>query len=584
MTRAPSITLPRPLAVALGQHSRAGRKETNQDFHGAYVPNEPVLGEKGIAVAIADGIGSSKVSHIASEAAVAGFLSDYYCTSPAWSVKSSVQRVVMAVNSWLHAQTLASPYRYDKDRGYVCTLSALVIKGATAHVFHVGDSRIYRLRRGTLEQLTNDHRLRISDDTSYLSRALGAHPQVEIDYRSLPVEEGDAFLLTTDGVHEVLDARAMAAFIREHEQDLDAAAEKIAEAAYEHGSTDNLTVQIVRVDKVPDQDLPEIQRQIAELPFPPELAPRMVLDGYTIVRELHSSHRSRLYLARDLESPELVVLKTPSVDLRGDADYLERFLLEDWIARRIDSPHVLRAAGGARRRRYLYNVMEYVDGQTLTQWMIDHPRPRPYIVRGIVEQIAKGLLAFHRAEMLHQDLRPDNVMIDRSGTVKIVDFGSAYVAGIAESAAVPAAAAILGTAQYTAPEYFLGELGTAQSDLYSLGVIAYQMLSGRLPYGAEVARARTRAAQRKLHYASVLSDDREIPAWFDDVLRKATHPDPTKRYAELSELTHGLRKPSAAWQRRTRAPLIERNPVAFWRGLCVILLVIVVALAARLAA
>jgi serine/threonine protein phosphatase PrpC len=574
--------MPRPLCVALGQHSDKGRKETNQDFHGAYVPNEPLLHSKGIAVAIADGIGSSNVSHIASEAAVTGFLEDYYCTSPAWSVKTSVQRVLMAVNSWLHSHTLASPYRYDKDRGYVCTLSALVIKASTAHVFHVGDSRVYRLGRSGLEQLTNDHRLRISEDTSYLSRALGAHPQIEIDYRPLPIEEGDTFLLTTDGVHEAVDEATMAGYIRAHGHDLDAAAKAIAEAAYERGSADNLTVQIVRVDGVPDQDLPEIQRQIADLPFPPELAPRMVLDGYTIVRELHASHRSRLCLARDGESQTPVVIKTPSVDLRGDAAYLERFLMEDWIARRIDSPHVLRAAGTARRRQYLYNVMEYVDGQTLTQWMIDNPRPKPETVRRIVEQIAKGLLAFHRAEMLHQDLRPDNVMIDRAGTVKIVDFGSTYVAGIAESAVSPAAGGILGTAQYTAPEYFLGEPGTTQSDLYSLGVIAYQMLSGRLPYGAEVAKARTRAAQRRLNYASVLADDREIPAWFDDVLRHATHPDPSKRFAELSELTYGLRRPSAAWLRKTRAPLIERNPVAFWRGLCVILLVIVVVLAARL--
>src|SRR6185436_4618393 len=137
--------------------------------------------------------------------------------------------------------------------------------------------------------------------------------------------------------------------------------------------------------------------------------------------------------------------------------------------------------------------------------------------------IAKGLLAFHRLEMLHQDLRPDNVMIDRTGTVKIVDFGSTHVAGIAEERSGEGSA-LLGTAQYTAPEYFLGEAGSPRSDQFSLGVIAYQMLSGRLPYGAEVAKARTKAAQEKLVYVPVLDRDREIPAWFDEVLRRATHP------------------------------------------------------------
>jgi hypothetical protein len=102
------------------------------------------------------------------------------------------------------------------------------------------------------------------------------------------------------------------------------------------------------------------------------------------------------------------------------------------------------------------------------------------------------------------------------------------------------------------------------------------MLSGRLPYGDAVARSRTRAAQRRLNYRSVLDDEREIPVWFDEVLRKATHPDPLKRYEELSEFVHDLRHPNAAYLNQTRAPLIERNPVAFWRGLALILAVALV--------
>jgi serine/threonine protein phosphatase PrpC len=96
---------------------------------------------------------------VASQSAVRVFLEDYYCTSPAWSVKKSAQTVLMAVNSWLYAQTQQSPYRYEKDRGYVCTLSALVLKSTTAHRVPRRDTRIYRLREGVLEQLTQDHRV-----------------------------------------------------------------------------------------------------------------------------------------------------------------------------------------------------------------------------------------------------------------------------------------------------------------------------------------------------------------------------------------------------------------------------------------
>jgi serine/threonine protein kinase len=202
-------------------------------------------------------------------------------------------------------------------------------------------------------------------------------------------------------------------------------------------------------------------------------------------------------------------------------------------------------------------------------------------VRGIVGQIANGLLAFHRLEMLHQDLRPQNVMIDGTGTAKLIDFGSTRVAGISEIDSAIERSELLGTLQYTAPEYFLGESGTARSDLFSLGVIAYQMLSGRLPYGAEVPKARTRAAQRQLKYQTVLDDEREIPAWIDEVLRKATHPDPNRRYEELSEFVHDLRHPTQGYLQRKRAPLLERNPVAFWRSLSLILAGAVVILLLR---
>src|SRR3569832_805653 len=120
--------MPAELRISLGQYSDKGRKPTNQDFHGALIPTEPLLGLKGIAVVIADGSSSSEVSQIASESAVKSFLTDYYCTSEAWSVKTSAVRVIDATNSWLHAQTRRSRYAYERDKGYVCTLSVLVVK------------------------------------------------------------------------------------------------------------------------------------------------------------------------------------------------------------------------------------------------------------------------------------------------------------------------------------------------------------------------------------------------------------------------------------------------------------------------
>jgi len=571
------------LKISAGQCSDKGRKEVNQDFHGIYVPKEPQLSAKGIAIALADGISSSAVSDVASQYAVAGFLEDYYCTSEAWSVKTSAERILSATNSWLHAQTQKSQYRYDKDKGYVCTLSAMVIKSTTAHIFHVGDSRIYRLRGKALEQLTTDHRVWISQGQSYLGRALGIKPQLEIDYQTQQVEPGDIFLLATDGVYEHVSEHDMAGIIQicaSQAEGLDIAARSIVEKALQQGSADNLTAQVVRVDALPRQQASEMVQQLSSLPLPPILDPRMAFDGYTVIREVHGSSRSHIYLATDNETGALVILKTPSIDLGGDPAYLERFLTEEWIARRINSAHVLKPYVPTRKRHYVYVATEYIDGQTLSQWMIDNPRPGLEAVRGLIEQIARGLLAFHRLEMLHQDLRPENIMIDKTGTAKIIDFGSTRVASLMESDAPGGHESILGTAQYSAPEYFLGEGGTTRSDIFSLGVLTYQMLTGKLPYGAEVAKCRTRAAQSRLRYDSVLDEDRDIPAWIDGVLRKAVHPDPSRRYGELSEFLYDLRHPNRAFLEKARPPLLERNPVAFWRGVSLILAVVIVAMVA----
>lgn len=559
------------LAISVGQYSDKGRKKINQDFHGVYIPKEPQLSAKGIAIALADGISSSDVSQIASEATVTGFFADYFCTSDAWSVKKSAQQVLIAINSWLHSQTCQSQYRYDKDRGYVCTFSAMVIKSTTAHIFHVGDARIYRVQDNNLEQLTNDHRVWITQDKSYLGRALGVNAQLEIDYQALSLANDDVFVLATDGVYEFVDSPFIVNAINRHRNDLDIAAKIIADEACVRGSDDNLTVQIIRIDDLPLQDAHEIYQQLTELPFPPVLETRAVFDGYKIIREVHASSRSHVYLATDEESNTPVIIKTPSIDLQQDLAYLERFLTEEWIARRINSAHVVKAREQTRKRNFLYTVTEFIDGQTLTQWMIDNPGPDLETVRGIIEQVAKGLRAFHRLDMLYQDLRPDNIMIDRTGTVKIIDFGSTRVAGIAEIASPIERSDLLGTAQYTAPEYFLGESGTPRSDMFSLAVITYQMLSGKLPYGTRVAGARTRAAQNKLKYHSLLNENRNVPLWIDHVLKKSLHPNPLRRYAELSEFLFDLRHPGKELLNKTRPPLMERNPVLFWQGVSFLL-------------
>ena len=487
-----------PLTLSVGQHTDRGRKAVNQDCHGVVIPRAPLASTKGAALALADGISSSAVSHVASATAVAAFLDDYYATADAWSVRTSAEKVLAAVNAWLYAQTRQGQDRTDQDCGHVCTFSALVIKSNTAHLFHVGDARIYRVHAGaqgaSLEQLTTDHRVWVSPERSYLSRALGVQDRVEIDYRAVALEAGDLFMLATDGVYEHVSGADVHAALRDA-PDLDAAACRLVERALANGSADNLTAQFVRIESLQAREASELLRQMADLPLPPLLAPRAELDGYRIVREVHGSSRSHVYLAEDPDSGAHVILKMPSIDLAGDRAYMERFVMEEWIMGRVRSPHVVKPAP-ARRRSHVYVAAEYIEGVTLAQWLRSQPRPGLDAVRRIVDQVAKGLRAFHRLDMLHQDVRPENVMIDAAGNARIIDFGSVSVAGVVEMAPHDEDWTLHGAALYAAPEYFLGERGTVRSDVFALGVLTYFMLTGELPYGVGIPRAAGRATPR----------------------------------------------------------------------------------------
>ncbi|MGY0588078.1 MAG: protein kinase domain-containing protein [Paraglaciecola chathamensis] len=564
--------------VAVGQHSIAGLKPINQDHCGSHCIHDAQSRLKGQVLAMADGIGSSSVSQVASKAAINSFLQDYYATSDAWSVETSAKRVLQSINAWLHGYTKQSEFRYDIEKGYVCTFSAIVIKNNTAHIFHVGDARVYLLREGVLEQLSNDHRHYAAQGQSYLSRALGMHTQLDIDYSSIALCQGDVLVMCTDGVHEflpptdLLNGLASIANVQQ-EQDINALAESLVQTALANGSDDNLTLQIAYVSQLtPSQDKP-VTDVMTALPLPPTLEVGQVFDGYRVIRSLHVSARSHVYLVEDTDTGQHWVLKCPSVDLSDNEQFLERFCLEEWIGRRIHNAHVLSVPPSERPKQYIYVLTEYVQGQSLRQWMTDNPNPELETVRGIIEQIAKGLQAFHRLDMLHQDIRPENIMIDEKGTVKIIDFGSTTVAGLQEIGQGCSNSELLGTALYMAPEYFLGDVGTTRSDIFSLAVLTYHMLSGRFPYATHVAKTRTLAQQKRLIYQPVRDENSAVPAWLDATLNKALKVDPYKRYAELSEFIHDLRHPNADFVRQSKPPIMQRNPVAFWQGIASVLLI-----------
>ncbi|MBA3981907.1 MAG: protein kinase, partial [Alcanivorax sp.] len=303
---------------------------------------------------------------------------------------------------------------------------------------------------------------------------------------------------------------------------------------------------------LPDASADDALAHLSELPLPPPLAPGMRVDNLTIVHELHASARSHLYLVRD-SAGELSALKAPSVNLEDDPDALTRFALEGWIGTRLRSPHLLRPLPAVSQQSCLYQRLEYIDGVTLRQWLREHPDAAVEEKLYLADQLLNGLRALHRADVIHGDLKPDNIMVDRTGLVKLVDFGSCYCRGLDQ----PPPPRPLGTRHYTARHVAAGGVPDERSDLYAAAVIIHEMLTGALP---DTDKPTLRLQQHNAF----------VPTWLNQALQRALHPDAIP-YADAAEFRAALRSPAGQPAVITRQ---ERSTLRWWQASTVLLLLL----------
>ncbi|MEH6548429.1 MAG: protein kinase [Pseudomonadales bacterium] len=566
--------LQQKIELSPGQHSCAGLKSVNEDAIGMRIPSGLLQTTKGIATVIADGVSAAEGGKEASEIAVHSFLADYFSTPDTWTVQQSAVRVLSALNRWLYGLGSAA---VSQERGHLCTFSGVVIKSRTAHVFHVGDSRVYLWRKGKLEQLSRDHCRRIGENKSYLTRALGLDLKLDVDYHQLALEDGDSFFLSTDGLHEFVNDDEIAACLSAKEYP-DAQCELLVQQALANGSDDNISCQWLVIDKLPVEDINETCARLSALPFPPELSPGMLIDGYRIKKQIHASSRSQLFVVIDEDTGERLCMKTPSVNFEDDPAYIERFSMESWIGKRVQSPHVVKVVEPDRPRSFLYYLTEYVDGVPLSTWIREQHKPAVEEAVYLLDQIGKGLRAFHRKQILHQDIKPDNIMIGPGGVVKIIDFGSCYSFGIAEIATPLKRDRVLGTADYSAPEHVLLKKVGPASDIFSLAVVAFEMLTGKLPFKGALAHCRNANAYTSTEYVAAYHENPLVPVWMDGAIRKSLRFLPERRFQEVDELIYDLQHPNPDYMQREHRPLAQRNPLRFWQASSGVLAVSVVVL------
>jgi len=573
------------LQLCFGGYSCAGIKAENQDAFAALVPNSSELSSKGAIASLADGVSSANKAADASQLAVTQFISDYYATPQTWSTQKSAAKVLTSLNQWLFSQNSAFDghhYIAEQQHQWLTTFSAMIYKSATGYIFHVGDTRISQYRQQTLTPITQDHNCKHRGNSIVLTRALGADSRLQVDVHQVDLQAGDIYILTCDGIHEFLTPKQLQASLAmlsntPSNSELEHLSTTIVKAALAAGSNDNVSCLLVFIAQVPNKQLAEIERELREKSIPPALAVGQSIDNYQVKKIIHESTRSHLYLVADTNTNEQLTLKIPSSNFAEDAHYLQAFIREAWLGDHIKHDNVMVINGVNDKSHFLYHTSEYIDGQTLSQWMYDNPTPSIAKVRDIIKQVISALRAFQRLEIVHRDLKPDNIMIDKFGQVKLIDYGAVFVASLDENQETLQDSTPLGAINYTAPETQLSMQASHLSDLFSLGVICYEMLTGQLPYKPQT-KTKNHTSYQQWHYRSIKQYRGDLPLWLDVTLQQATQPNPESRTQAFSEFYGDLNKPNIeAIDNYKSKPLIERNPVQFWQGISCLLCIALVA-------
>ena len=556
------VALEAGVQASLGFASNPGPRPRNEDFAGALMGWELPEPRQEVVAAIADGIGGAKGGRTAAETAVRGFL-DGFCDLPeTMEVQRAGARIVSALNGWINSMG-----RQDPDlAGLGCTFTALVLRGRVAHLLHVGDTRAYRLSGERLACLTTDH---VRQDggarSNVLTRALGVEPEVRLDYASQPVALHDRFLLCSDGVHGFLADDSITRILRERSAPEDTAGALIA-AALAAGSTDNCTALVLDVVALPAAGSADISAGIAQLPVIPVPVDGETIDGFVLKALISDGRYTRLFAAEDEIEGGTFALKFPKPQLASVEAYRAAFIREAWVGARVHNPGLGRVVElPPGRQTATYTVMPLYQGELLETRLTRNPALGLEEGRNIALRLARAAAALHRAGIIHRDIKPDNVILEAGGSLKLIDLGVVRVPGLEEFPPehVP------GTAAYAAPEMLMGEAGNEATDVYALGVTMFRAFTARYPYGnadAVSAPRRTRP-----HRFSELRPD--LPAWLEAALGRAIAADPAKRFRDMTEFAAEIETgPARAPAGLGRPPtLYERAPLRVWQGIAALL-------------
>lgn len=556
----------------LGFASAAGRKPENEDFCSAMLPATGSE-DMGSILAIADGVSAGGMGGEAAQTTVVTLVRDYYSTPQTWDTTVSLDRVITAQNTWLTGMN-----RRRHPAMGLTTLTALVLRGQTYTVAHVGDTRCYLLRQGQLTQITQDHVVNHPDFRHQLLRSVGLEDRLVVDYLQGDMQVGDIFILLTDGVHGSLKERQLLALIAD--KDAQQASDALLQAALDAGSNDNLTAMVARVLGMQDARLPDLNRAALALRLPPKLRVGEVLDGLTMTAPIADNGINVLYQMRDPASQQLYALKTLHPARAHDPEERAMLVHESWLAHQMQasavSDHLVRVHDQLPcqpARSAFYVLYDWHGGETLDRMLERQTRLTVTQALQAIIPVLKVLGRMHRQGVIHRDIKPANLHWGDDGVVRVLDLGVALTGHEPPSMRDLHA----GTPSYINPEQWgfqskkrseaadetPRERADAQSDLFAVGVTLYQLLTGKLPYGEVLPY------QVGRYYRDPTAPTRhnpEIPIWLEHVVLKAVARDKALRFETAEEfllaLERGASRPLSA---PAPTPLMQRDPTAVWK-------------------
>ena len=496
-----------------------------------------------IVAAVADGLGSAKEGAIAAHRAVAALKENFPARPRTWHAGRACEEIIRHLNRRLWQEGLA---RFESPE-LASTIAVTALEGDRLFALNAGDSRIYLWREHELRQISSDHREKNPQRSHVLTRALGLAEEMPLTLVEIPVQPDDVILLCTDGVTDVLDDTALALLLAQGQT-----ATGIATAAASHASDENrddTTAVTLRVLATGWPSKPAEQT----LRVPAALKAGEVVDGFTLRRSFRAS--DRIWLAA--RQGDSFVLKFAPPAAATDELVLAAFLREIWHATQLQSDF-FPAAFVPELATARYYAQAYLHAPTLKKFLADHgplaPAPAAELGRFLLR--AEQFLLGHG--FVHGDLKPENILVLREESAlrfKLIDLGS-----VAEIFSLQGRA---GTPSYLAPERFAGAAMTERTEIFAVGTVLYESLTGRLPYGEiEPFQKPVFAPPRP-----VTALNHHIPAWLEAVVMRAIVADPERRQQNYSEMLYELENPDRVQPFfRAGTPLLERNPLLFYKA------------------